>query len=255
MEEEIYKMVYQLNMNKRNYNLRILGKDFIINNKNKGKIIYKNRKITLIDIFPIKNFKENELKIKMVLDKSCVNKYSMFENCKSLLNIFLNNKGKEYSIEEDDYFTESGVDTTNTNYNNSNDTSFSDIYLSEITKREDNLIESMLDIIEKNFYPLVSKNDKNNIINISKMFSNCSSLKTLPDISNWNIENVIDISGMFLNCSKLTSLPNISKWNTKNVVDMSNLFDNCSKLKILPDISKWETNNVTNMSYMFRNCS
>ena len=94
----------------------------------------------------------------------------MFENCKSLLNIFLNNKEEEHSIEEDDYFTKSSIDTTNTNYNNSSDTSFRDIYLSEITKREDNLIESMLDIIEKNFYPLVSKNNKNNIINTSKMF-------------------------------------------------------------------------------------
>ena len=52
---------------------------------------------------------------------------------------------------------------------------------------------------------------------------------------------------MFYECSSLKSLPDISKWNTNNVTDMSNMFCGCNSLQSLPDISKWNTNNVTNM--------
>ena len=50
--------------------------------------------------------------------------------------------------------------------------------------------------------------------------------------------NVIDMSYMFCECSSLSSLPDISKWNTNNVTNMSEMFYNCSSLSSLPDISK-----------------
>ena len=91
-------------------------------------------------------------------------------------------------------------------------------------------------------------------IKIAKeMFSNCSSLKSLPDISKWNTNNVTDMMGLFLGCSSLKSLPDISKWNINNVTNMMFLFVECSSLKSLPDISKWNTNNVINMSGIFLN--
>ena len=43
--------------------------------------------------------------------------------------------------------------------------------------------------------------------------------------------------GMFYNCAQLKSLPDISKWNVSNVVDISTLFCQCSSLLSLPDIS------------------
>ena len=86
------------------------------------------------------------------------------------------------------------------------------------------------------------------------IFYNCSSLISLPDISNWNTNNVIDMSYIFYNCSSLISLPDISKWNTNNVIDMSYIFYNCSSLESLPDISKWNTDKVKYMSYLFKNC-
>jgi surface protein len=52
---------------------------------------------------------------------------------------------------------------------------------------------------------------------MKKMFFNCSSLISLPDISKWNTTNVINMKKMFYNCSSLISLPDISKWNTSNV--------------------------------------
>ena len=92
------------------------------------------------------------------------------------------------------------------------------------------------------------------ITNMSYMFYECSSLKSLPDISNWNTSNVIDMSYMFCNCSSLNSLPDISNWNTSNVTNMSDMFCNCSSLKSLPDISNWNTSNVTDKKDMFKGC-
>ena len=43
---------------------------------------------------------------------------------------------------------------------------------------------------------------------------------------------------MFSECSSLKALPDISKWNTNKIINISNLFYKCSSLKTLPDISK-----------------
>ena len=68
------------------------------------------------------------------------------------------------------------------------------------------------------------------------MFWNCSSLKSLPDISQWNTSNVTTMGCMFSDCNSLTSLPDISKWNTSNVTSMEIMFWGCSSLKSFPDI-------------------
>ena len=54
------------------------------------------------------------------------------------------------------------------------------------------------------------------------MFSRCSSLTSLPDISKWNTNSVTNISGMFSRCSSLSSLPDISKWNINNLNNINN---------------------------------
>ena len=94
------------------------------------------------------------------------------------------------------------------------------------------------------------------ITDMSDMFSNCKSLISLPDVSEWNTSNVTNMNHMFSNCSSLISLPDISKWNTSNVNDMSLMFSNCKSLISLPDISKWNTSNVTEMDIdsMFFGC-
>ena len=48
------------------------------------------------------------------------------------------------------------------------------------------------------------------------------------------------MSGLFSECSLLKSLPDISKWNVNNVTNMRGLFSECSLLKSLPDICKME---------------
>ena len=93
------------------------------------------------------------------------------------------------------------------------------------------------------------------VIDMSYMFNNCYSLKSIPNISNLNTEKVKDISYMFCRCSSLISLPDISKWNTKSIINMSNTFYGCISLFELPDISKWNTDKITNMNYLFFECS
>ena len=62
---------------------------------------------------------------------------------------------------------------------------------------------------------------------MSFMFSHCESLKSLPDISNWNLSNVTNISYMFNNCVSLISLPDLSQWNTSKVTEIRNIFFGC----------------------------
>ena len=103
--------------------------------------------------------------------------------------------------------------------------------------------------------PDLSQWDTNKLTDISYMFIGCSSLKSIPDISNWKLNKVTDMSNMFCACTSLTTLPDISNWKTNKVINMSNMFCGCSSLKSLPDISKWNISNVTNLSGMFYACS
>ena len=99
--------------------------------------------------------------------------------------------------------------------------------------------------------------ESKSITNMSNMFYSqrvYSSLKSLPDISEWNTENINNIRGIFNGCSSLISLPDISKWDTENITDMKYIFCECSSLISLPDISKWDTKNVTDMHSMFKGC-
>ena len=41
------------------------------------------------------------------------------------------------------------------------------------------------------------------------MFSRCSSLLYLPDISKWNTNKVTRMNGLFSRCTALSSLPDI----------------------------------------------
>ena len=70
------------------------------------------------------------------------------------------------------------------------------------------------------------------------LFSECCSLKYLPDISKWNTSNLIKIDYILYGCSSLEYLPDISKWNIENIKSMVGSFNGCSLLKSLSDISK-----------------
>ena len=217
MEDEEYIMIYKIMKNKKN--IRILGENFVRNNKNKGKIIHKNKIYPLLELFQLKDFTNNKLKIRLLL-KNCCNKSCMFKDCSSLIKF-----------------------TFKYNLGNKND---------EILKNGNNNLFIGPNKNKENAKLNIKWNG--NISALNEMFSNCPLLKTIPDISNWNTSKIIDMSRIFYNCRNLSIIPDISKWDTSNVIDMNRMFYNCASLKSLPDISKWDTENVFNMNKMFYNC-
>ena len=76
------------------------------------------------------------------------------------------------------------------------------------------------------------------------LFNDCSSLKRLPDISQWNISNTKDLSYIFNNCSSLVILPDISNWDTKKVEYAHNIIKGCNSLIEIPDFSKWNLSKI-----------
>ena len=65
--------------------------------------------------------------------------------------------------------------------------------------------DSRLNIFKKSKKLKIILLGNNNISNMSYMFSGCSTLLSLPDISKWNTNNTTDMSNMFSGCSSLSS--------------------------------------------------
>ena len=103
--------------------------------------------------------------------------------------------------------------------------------------------------------PNLTNWDTTKVEYMNVVFSSCSSLKSLTYIYIWNTNNLKEINSLFSGCSSLESLPDISKWNTTNLLDIGGLFRDCSSLKSLPDLSKWKTAKVDNMMEVFSGCS
>ena len=89
-----------------------------------------------------------------------------------------------------------------------------------------------------------------NVVNMSGMFWNCSSLVSL-DLRSFNTEKVHSMGWMFSGCKSLTKL-DVSSFETKNVTFMGDMFSFCSSLKEL-DLSNFHTEKVQYMSGMFKN--
>ena len=95
----------------------------------------------------------------------------------------------------------------------------------------------------------------NKITNMSNMFANCSSIKTLEALRFWNVEFVENISSMFSGCSSIISVDPLINWKVENIQDSSAMFSNCSSLKSIDALSNWKMKNVQNTSCMFMNCT
>ena len=61
------------------------------------------------------------------------------------------------------------------------------------------------------------------MINCNYFFYNCWRIKQIK-FTNFNTNYVTNMSYIFSGCSSLSSLPNISKWNTINAINMSYMF-------------------------------
>ncbi|PMD71389.1 hypothetical protein CBP76_05255 [Companilactobacillus nuruki] len=90
--------------------------------------------------------------------------------------------------------------------------------------------------------------DTSQVTNMSRMFLNCRSLKSL-DLSDLDTSKVEDMSNMFNGCSNLKAL-DLTKFDTSQVTDMDGMFAGCESLEEL-DLSTFDTRNVKSMKNVF----
>ena len=166
-------------------NIRILGKYFCRNNKNKGKLIIHNKKSCLKEFIDLKNINEKQIKIIMILNKNIFNKSYMFKDCKSLLELkisdnleYIEDSGNLYSIleENSDIYEEEMIDYNPDNIESSEfdkNTFYEncDINISEIKtytgENNNDSIPVFLKLFELQY----------NFSNLKYIFYNCKSLK------------------------------------------------------------------------------
>ena len=86
------------------------------------------------------------------------------------------------------------------------------------------------------------------------MFEECSKLKEIQGINDFNTRKVTTIEGMFCDCSEIEFL-DLSNFDTSNIVNMASLFEGYSKLKEIKGINGFITDNVIDMKAMFKECS
>ena len=262
----IYEMIYKPNENKKEkkekkkefkeddefifddekeYNddvLRIFGKYFVKHNKNKCKIIYKNKKYELKEYFEEidNNYNKNYeiIKLKLIGINNISDISEMFYGCIHLTSIL------EYPKENNI------IEPNNINPLNNPGTSLSEEKKSNIINKTDNnnnlcLIE---DSYETNIYnnDLIKELDDLSLSNFTISINNDSSnsFNTIENIINYfqntnlKVGKLINTSCLFSGCISLMSVPDISKWNISNVVYMNAMFYNCSSLISFPDLSK-----------------
>ena len=236
-EMEIYLILYFHDYNKiyLNYEfpvdnfklneIKILGENFVNNNKENSfliineKIIELNSFINLYDIFD-----------DIILHGTFQLDVILFERkCKSMTDLSYMFDGISTLTSKSNFF----------GFNNNN-------------IRKMNYFFNGCKLLKK--LPDISEINTENVTDMSYMFNNCLSLTDLPNISKWKTENVKDISYMFNNCKMLTSLPNISKWNTSNIDKIEGIFNNCKSLSNLPNLAKWNIREDIKDDNIFEGC-
>ena len=90
------------------------------------------------------------------------------------------------------------------------------------------------------------------VMNMSNMFHDCMSLKTVLNFKVPQTYPVKDVQGMFSKCTAMSVL-DVTGFQAANVENFVDMFSDCHELKTL-DVSKWQTGHATNMRGMFRNC-
>ena len=212
-ETKVNEITILYKINKGDKRIKIFGRKFIENNKDKCKIIINNKEQEICEYLDInKNISNKEiLEIKLKETKTITNMSYIF--------------GRYYKLEE---YNLSLISIIDFSWNMENVTDISGIFA---------FCPSLSYISD------ISKWNTKNVTDMSYLFNICKSLKAIPDISQWNTKNVKNMSNMFNMCYSLSSLPDISKWDASNVECMHLMFNQCFSLISIPDISKWKIRN------------
>ena len=92
--------------------------------------------------------------------------------------------------------------------------------------------------------------------NLERLFENCSDLRLINGIEQWNTTGIENMSHMFAGCSNLVSL-NLSSFDISNAREINNMFDGCKNLRYL-DISNFIMGRESyyyNTTDMFNRCN
>ena len=92
-----------------------------------------------------------------------------------------------------------------------------------------------------------------NYSSLKYLFYDCINLESIEGLNNFDTTNIVDMSWMFTNCSSLSKLV-LDNFDTTNVADMFSMFSGCSGLIEL-DISNFAFNVGVNMWFMLSDCS
>ena len=254
--------------------LRLFGRYFVNHNKNKCKLIYKNKKYELKEYFEEIDDSHKDksiIKLKLYGINNISDMKKIFGGCFLLSSISQYPKGnvQQFNNNSIDKFSESNsyislqeeIKSKNENTNDlsnsaKNDKFYKGYFESSLSNIEDknntysfennDSYSNNLEINSFKYY---------NISNMEKMFQGCVSLVSIPDISSWDISNARYINSIFSLCESLLNIPDISKWDTSNIINMRAMFNKCELLISLPDLSKWYTSKVITFEGMFQDCS
>ena len=105
-----------------------------------------------------------------------------------------------------------------------------DIHIKYEIKKEDNKIKIFGDEFIKNNYNICKIILNNKIYNLISHINlkKKKNKKRFIEIKLRGIKSIKFSQEMFYECSSLKSISDISKWNTNNVTNMNGLFSNCS---------------------------
>ena len=87
------------------------------------------------------------------------------------------------------------------------------------------------------------------------MFMNCTALKDISVLENWQTAGVINMCGMFCGCTALKSVSPLEKWDTSSVANISQMFRSCTAIEDVSVLKNWHTSGIRNMSQTFRGCT
>ena len=96
----------------------------------------------------------------------------------------------------------------------------------------------------------ISAWDMSNATTLNGMFSGCSNLKDVGDLSNWDISNVEDMGNLFFKCPKLKSV-DLSKWRPEKLKNITGMFFNCTSLTSVGDLNNWDVSSLKEKRYVF----
>jgi len=89
-DASIISIIYKIHEDRKNENINIFGSEFVKNNKNICKMIINNKEYKITEHYNIKNYINNELKIKLKGINNVINMSNMFRESSSVMMITMN---------------------------------------------------------------------------------------------------------------------------------------------------------------------